>query len=85
MADPVADAVKACKRLLDARHAEDKARAGKDAALVAVFRSGVPRGRVGQQVRDALAAAGWTAEDIGRVGVADGTVEVALKTAATPR
>ena len=80
--DPVMrDAVRACKRLLDIRESEAAARAAKDAALLAVYQSGVPRGQVGKRVRDALITAGWTAEAIGRVGVADGTVEVALKAA----
>jgi len=71
--------VKACKRLLDAREAEDTARLAKDDALVTMYRAGIPRGRVGQQLRDALAAAGWTAEAIGKVGVSDGAVESAIK------
>lgn len=60
---------------------EADARTAKDAALVAVFRFGIPRGRVGQQVREALKAAGWTTEAIGRVGVSDGAVENAIKAA----
>lgn len=77
----VSSAVKACKRLLDAREAEDTARLAKDDSLVTMYRAGVPRGRVGQQVRDALAAAGWTAEAISKVGVSDGAVESAIKAA----
>jgi len=80
-ADPVREAVKACRRLLDAREAEDTARLAKDDALVAVYRAGIPRGQIGRQLRDALTAAGWTAENIARVGVSDGSVESALKTA----
>ena len=80
--DPaVSSAVRACKKLLDAREAEETARLAKDDALVAVYRAGVPRGRIGRQLRDALTAAGWTAENIARVGVSDGSVESALKAA----
>ena len=80
-ADPVREAVKACRRLLDAREAEDTARLAKDDALVAVYRAGVPRGQIGKRLRDALAASGWTPEAIGRVGVSDGSVESAIKAA----
>jgi len=70
--------VGACTALRAARAELSEALAAKERALVAVWRSGVPKSRVAEHVNGALAAAGWSDTDIAGVGVAPASVRSAL-------
>ena len=78
----MAPVIAACQRLREARESEAAALAEKDQALVEWWEhSGLPKARAGEAVQAALAEAGWSLEDIARVGVGSANVRITLERA----
>jgi 3-oxoacyl-[acyl-carrier-protein] synthase III len=76
----MAAVIAACQRLREARDAQAEALAEKDRALVVWWeQSGIPKVRAGEAVQAALAEAGWSPEDIARVGVGAANVRITLE------
>lgn len=77
--EQASEMIDAARAVLDAQQALAQAVERKNAALVAIHESGVPKARVAQIVRDSLTwPGGFTEEEWGRLALSPGSVRLAL-------
>lgn len=72
------DVVAALQHLRQARAAAVERKADVDQAVIAVWRSGVPKRQVAGVVQQALAEAGWAPDEITAVPVSNASIRLLL-------